>query len=243
MRKILTANDIKKYYDTELILDIPYFACNQGEMIAIMGQSGSGKTTLLNILSTIDTDYKGTLLYDKTQLTGSMEATEKFRSKKMGFVFQDYSLIDSLTVEENIAIALVINGEKNFNDKVFEVSNLLGLEEHINKYPSELSGGQKQRVAIARAIIKKPKILFCDEPTGALDSSSSKIVIEYLNKISKELEVTLIVVTHDERVASYFDTVKLIMDGKIVSELKKNSASNVDFVKTIQESLEGIYNE
>lgn len=241
--KLITAKDLKKYYNQQLILDIPEFTCNPGEMVAIMGQSGSGKTTLLNILSTIDFEYDGTLLYGDTQLSGSLAAAEKFRSEEMGFVFQDYSLIDSLIVKENIAIALIINGEKQFAEKVVEVASLLGLEEHLNKYPNELSGGQKQRVAIARAIIKQPKILFCDEPTGALDSQSSKIVIEYLSKISRELLVTLIVVTHDERIASYFDVVKLIKDGRIVTDFNRGDQSNSEFLKMIQTSLEGIYNE
>ena len=204
MENILTIENISKYYGNKsnLTKAISNISMNvdKGEFIAIMGASGSGKTTLLNVISTIDKVTSGHIYIegqDITKLKGN--DLNRFRREELGFIFQDFNLLDTLTAYENIALALQI---QNFKAKAIEqqikvVARKLDIEDILNKYPYEMSGGQKQRVASARAIVTNPKLVLADEPTGALDSKSSKILLERLQRLNQDYQTTILMVTHD----------------------------------------------
>lgn len=195
------------------------FEVDKGEFIVILGASGAGKTTLLNLLGGMDNatsglyqieDIKVTELKDK-QLT-------KFRRDEIGFVFQFYNLMPNLTAYENILIAEAVSGGKQ--DNSLAALEAVDLKNRMNNFPSELSGGEQQRIAIARAIVKKPKLLLCDEPTGALDSKTGVSIIKLLKQINKENQTTVIIVTHNAKIALIADRVIHIQDGKIVKDEK-----------------------
>lgn len=225
---ILRIQNVEKYYGsrnnlTKAIDDIS-FDVNKGEFVAIMGASGSGKTTLLNCISTIDKVTSGNIYVDGnniTQLKGS--ALNRFRSDKLGFIFQDFNLLDTLTAYENIALALSIrNDSPEIIDRaVKNVAEQLDITEILNKYPYQMSGGQKQRVASARAIITSPSLVLADEPTGALDSRAAKLLLERFNMLNRELQATILMVTHDSFTASYASRIIFIKDGKIFHELNR----------------------
>ena len=239
MNKLELKNVYKKYNGQQkYVLEDIELNVKDGEFVAIMGRSGSGKTTLLNSVSTIDKINEGTILcgdIDITKLTDGQ--TSEFRKNEIGFVFQDYMLLDSLTVRENIAVALSLKNvrKKEIDSIIDKYAKQLGIYEQLGKYPYQLSGGQKQRVSIIRAIIKKPLILFADEPTGALDLQSSKDIMEVFRKINKELNVTILMVTHDAVSSSYSDRVILLKDGKIEKEIYKQD--NDLFYEEITHSL------
>ncbi|WP_064580451.1 ABC transporter ATP-binding protein [Streptobacillus moniliformis] len=228
MNKLELKKVYKKYNDQDkYVLEDISLIINNGEFVSIMGRSGSGKTTLLNLISTIDKIDKGVILFEDKDISKlNDKQSSEFRKNDIGFVFQDYMLLDSLTIRENIAVALSL---KNVNKQEIDVlidkyAEMLGIYNQLEKYPYQLSGGQKQRVAIARAIIKKPLILFADEPTGALDLKSSKDIIEIFENINKELNITIVMVTHDAISSSYSDRVIFLKDGKIEKEIyRKNS--------------------
>jgi putative ABC transport system ATP-binding protein len=187
-----------------------------------MGASGSGKTTLLNCISTIDTVTTGHIFIKNADIT-KMKGNElaKFRREKLGFIFQDFNLLDTLTGYENIALALSILG-KNYieiKSEVEKVASSLGISDVLNKYPYEMSGGQRQRVAAARAIMGKPALVLADEPTGALDSKSSRILLETLRDMNEKMDSTIMMVTHDAFAASYCNRILFMRDGKIFNEL------------------------
>ncbi|WP_297636080.1 ABC transporter ATP-binding protein [uncultured Clostridium sp.] len=242
MSTILNVRDVEKYYGnkknvTKALKGIN-FEVEEGEFVSIMGASGSGKTTLLNCISTIDTITTGKIILeneDITRLKG--KKLEKFRGEKLGFIFQDYNLLDTLTMRENIALALTIKGEKatNIDSKIDETAKRLGIYEILNKYPYEVSGGQKQRVACARAIVKNPALVLADEPTGALDSKSARLLLESFEEINEELKSTILMVTHDPFTASYSSRVIFIKDGKIFTEVNKGEGSRKDFFNKIIE--------
>ncbi|MGL4850347.1 MAG: ABC transporter ATP-binding protein, partial [Clostridium sp.] len=214
------------------------FEVEEGEFVSIMGASGSGKTTLLNCISTIDKITTGKIILeneDISRLKG--KKLEKFRGQKLGFIFQDYNLLDTLTMRENIALALTIKGEKAslIDEKIEEVAKRLGILEILEKYPYEVSGGQKQRVACARAIVKKPALVLADEPTGALDSKSARLLLENFEEINEELKSTILMVTHDPFTASYSNRVIFIKDGKLFTEINKENSSRKDFFNRIIE--------
>lgn len=193
---------------------------------------------MLNSVSTIDKINKGTILcgdVDISKLTDK-EASE-FRKNEIGFVFQDYMLLDSLTIRENIAVALSLKkvNKKEIDKRIDTYAEMLGIYDQLDKYPYQLSGGQKQRASIIRAIIKKPLILFADEPTGALDLKSSKDIMKIFEKINKELNVTIVMVTHDAISSSYSDRVVLLKDGKIEKEIYREN--NGIFYEDITNSL------
>ncbi|ACZ01829.1 ABC transporter ATP-binding protein [Streptobacillus moniliformis] len=228
MNKLELKKVYKKYNDQDkYVLEDISLIINNGEFVSIMGRSGSGKTTLLNLISTIDKIDKGVILFEDKDISKlNDKQSSEFRKNDIGFVFQDYMLLDSLTIRENIAVALSL---KNVNKQEIDVlidkyAEMLGIYNQLEKYPYQLSGGQKQRVAIARAIIKKPLILFADEPTGALDLKSSKDIMEIFENINKELNITIVMVTHDAISSSYSDRVIFLKDGKIEKEIyRKNS--------------------
>ena len=240
MEKILKVKNVEKYYGTKTSLakainDIS-FEVEKGEFVAIMGASGSGKTTLLNCISTIDKVTAGEIYVDGeniTKLKGNK--LNKFRRDKLGFIFQDFNLLDTLTSYENIALSLSIQNvnSKEIDDRVKKVARELDIEKILNKYPYELSGGQKQRVASARAIVTNPKLILADEPTGALDSKSSKMLLEKFKFLNKELSATILMVTHDAFTASYADRVIFIKDGKIFNEINKGDETRKEFFDEI----------
>lgn len=242
MEKILRIESIEKYYGNKSNLtkavDNITFDVDDGEFLAIMGASGSGKSTLLNCISTIDRVTSGHIYLrneDITKLKGNK--LTKFRRDSLGFIFQDFNLLDTLTSFENIALALTIQktNYKLIDQKVIQVAKALGIEEILNKYPYELSGGQKQRVACARAIVTDPDLILADEPTGALDSKSARMLLDSLNVLNSKLNATIVMVTHDPFTASYADRVIFIKDGKIFNEIIRGENSRKVFFNGIME--------
>ena len=207
-----------------------------GEFVAIMGSSGSGKTTLLNVISTIDKVTSGHIYVggvDITKLKGN--ELNKFRREELGFIFQDFNLLDTLTAYENIALALSIQnvGASEIDAKIKKVADELDIKSVLNKYPYQMSGGQKQRVASARAIITNPKLVLADEPTGALDSKSAKMLLERFDYLNNELGTTILMVTHDAFTASYASRVVFIKDGKLFKEIYKGNDTRREFFDKI----------
>lgn len=190
----------------------------EGEVVVILGPSGSGKSTMLNLLSGLDNPTKGKLYYYDDKITHySEEELCDYRKEHLGFIFQSYHLISNLTVEENILLGKQL--AKNPLD-VDEVLKAVELDQQKNKYPYQLSGGQMQRVAIARSLVKNPEVLFCDEPTGALDEKTGKKVLELLQKINKEYKTTMIIVTHNPSIADIGNTVIKMNSGKVLEVVK-----------------------
>ncbi len=242
MEKVLEVQNIEKYYGnksnlTKAISNIS-FDVTKGEFVGIMGASGSGKTTLLNCISTIDRVTSGKIIInnkDITRLKGNN--LNKFRREELGFVFQDFNLLDTLTAYENIALALTIQkvSPKEIDRRVIEIARNLGIEEILNKYPYQVSGGQKQRIASSRAIITNPKLILADEPTGALDSKSSRQLLESFENLNEKFDATILLVTHDAFSASYANRILFIKDGKIFNELIKGNNSRKEFFEKIIE--------
>lgn len=240
MSNILKLDKVEKYYGNKInvtkAVDNISFEVEKGEFVAIMGASGSGKTTLLNCISTIDKVTSGHIFVDGTDITKCKgEKLNDFRRENLGFIFQDFNLLDTLTAYENISLALSIQdvGVKEINERVKEIAKKLGITEVLNKYPYEMSGGQKQRVAVARAITTNPKMVLADEPTGALDSKSSKILLETFNFLNTKLDATILMVTHDSFAASYANRVIFIKDGKIYNEIYKGNLDRKTFFDKI----------
>ena len=244
MQKTLEIKNLKKFYGTknnitkavnDLSLEV-----EEGEFVAIMGASGSGKTTLLNCISTIDEVTSGHIFIDGKDIT---ELKEKelagFRRENLGFIFQDFNLLDTLTISENISLALIINKEdaNKVEKKVKNIAEKLGIEEILNKYPYEVSGGQKQRCACARALINKPKLILADEPTGALDSKSSRMLLETMEEMNKKLNATILMVTHDSFSASFCKRVLFLKDGKIFNEIRRGEKPRKEFFDEILDVL------
>ena len=240
MEKVLEVKNIEKYYGNKgnltKAIDNISFNVFKGEFVGIMGASGSGKTTLLNCISTIDKVTSGDIIVnnnDITKLKGN--ALNKFRREELGFIFQDFNLLNTLTNYENIALALTIQQvkPKEIESRVRDISKKLGIEEILNKYPYEISGGQKQRVASARAIITNPKLVLADEPTGALDSKSARMLLENFEYLNNDLKATIVMVTHDAFTASYCKRILFIKDGKIFNELVKGNSTRKEFFDKI----------
>ncbi len=242
MEQVLQVNKIEKYYGnkgnlTKAINQIS-FSISKGEFVGIMGASGSGKTTLLNCISTIDRVSAGSIMINGKDIT-KMKKSQliKFRREELGFIFQDFNLLDTLTAFENIALALTIQkvNAAEIQTRVKEVAQRLGIEEILNKYPYQLSGGQKQRVASARAIISNPKLILADEPTGALDSKSARMLLESFEELNRSLEATILMVTHDAFSASYAHRIIFIKDGEVFNELVRGNDSRKEFFDKIIE--------
>ena len=243
-KEILKVCNIEKYYGkkgnvVKAINNIS-FSVDKGEFIAIMGASGSGKTTLLNCISTIDKVSSGYIYLNEKEITKlSEKALARFRRVSLGFIFQDFNLLDTLTAYENIALALTIQGRKpkEMDALIQEMAKKLEITQVLNKYPYQMSGGQKQRVASARAIVTNPSIILADEPTGALDSKSSRLLLESFEKLNQELEATILMVTHDAFTASYAHRILFIKDGKIFNELVRGNDSRKEFFDRIIEVM------
>ena len=226
MRKIVEIkNLVKSYggkdYQTKVLKNIN-LDIYENDFIAIMGPSGAGKSTLLNMLSTLDKPTRGEIIIDGEDITKvNNKRLSKIRQEKIGFIFQDYNLLDNMTLQDNIALPLSLNGKRSREiiEKTKQMATLFGLSEHLNKYPYQLSGGQKQRGASARALITNPRIIFADEPTGALDSKSSKDLLISLKKANESGNATILMVTHDAYSASYAKQVYMLSDGAIKCRL------------------------
>lgn len=221
--KILEVKNLCKTYgkgDTMVkALDNVSFSVEKGEFIAIVGPSGSGKSTLLHILGGVDVPTSGNVIIDKTDISQLNEtALAIFRRRQIGLVYQFYNLIPILTVEENLTLPLLLDGKKPDAKIVGNLVNQLGLEQRLQHLPNQLSGGQQQRVSIGRALINNPALLLADEPTGNLDSENSREIISLLRRFNKEYNQTVIIITHDERIALAADRVIAIEDGKIVRD-------------------------
>ena len=244
METILKIENIEKYYGNKSnitkAIDNISFSVEKGEYVAIMGASGSGKTTLLNCISTIDRVSSGHIYVgrdDITKLRGNQ--LNRFRREELGFIFQDFNLLDTLTAYENIALALSIQNVKaaEIDKRVRKVAKELDIANVLNKYPYEMSGGQKQRVASARAVVTNPKLVLADEPTGALDSKSSRLLLEKFAYLNQELQATILMVTHDSFSASYASRVIFIKDGKLFHELHRGDLSKKEFFGQIIDVL------
>lgn len=212
------------------------FKVEDGEFVGIMGPSGSGKTTLLNVISTIDAPTSGHVRIDgENPHALKQNDLAKFRRRHLGFVFQDFNLLKTLTVEENIVLSMTLDNRpvKEMKQRVEEIAETLGIKHILKKRINEISGGQMQRAAVARAIIHEPKLLLADEPTGNLDSKSSKDVMELFTLVNESFNTTILLVTHDPTAASYCDRVLFIRDGKLYSEIHKGDNRHVFFQKII----------
>ena len=242
MEKVLEVKNIEKYYGNKSNLtkaiDNISFDIQKGEFVGIMGASGSGKTTLLNCISTIDRVTAGKIIINNRDIT-KLKGNElnKFRREELGFIFQDFNLLDTLTAYENIALALTIQRVKpsEIETRVQEIAKKLEITDILNKYPYQISGGQKQRVASSRALITNPKLVLADEPTGALDSKSARQLLESFEDLNKKLNATILMVTHDSFTASYANRILFIKDGKIFNELIKGDSTRKEFFEKIIE--------
>lgn len=242
MQTILNVDKIEKYYGNKgnitKAIDNISFTVDQGEFLGIMGPSGSGKTTLLNCISTIDNVTTGKIIINNKDITAlKTKALEAFRRDELGFIFQDFNLLDTLTAYENIALALTIQnrGITEIDNLIKEGAKKLGIDEILKQYPFQLSGGQKQRVACARALVTEPSLILADEPTGALDSKSSRLLLESFEKLNKEFHSTILMVTHDSFTASYANRILFIKDGRIFTELIRGNDTRKEFFNKIIE--------
>lgn len=244
MSNILKVENLEKYYGgkgniTKAVNNIS-FEVSEGEYVGIMGASGSGKTTLLNCISTIDTATSGHIYVDGKDVTSMKTATlSQFRREKLGFVFQDFNLLDTLTAFENIALALTITKTPapQIDEQVQQIAELLDITGILKKYPYQISGGQKQRVAAARAIITNPSLILADEPTGALDSKSARMLLESFKKLNETINATILLVTHDAFTASYCKRILFLKDGKLFNEIIRGTESRKEFFDRIMEVI------
>ena len=244
MEELIKIADIEKYYGkgsniTKVINRIS-FSIEEGEFTGIMGASGSGKTTLLNMISTIDKVTSGHIYYKNKDITEMDEDDlSDFRKENLGFVFQDFNLLDTLTIEENIVLAMTLrNKSKNeIKDKTTKILKKLNIYDIKDKFPYEVSGGQKQRCACARAIINDPKLILADEPTGALDSKSAQMLLETFEIMNRELNATILMVTHDAISASYCKRILFLKDGEIFYELVRGDKNKREFLNEILDVL------
>lgn len=241
MTKVVQVDNVTKIYGKrsekkyEALKGIT-FDVKQGEFVGIMGASGSGKTTLLNILSTLDKPTSGKVLINGRDITDlNKNQMADFRGQEIGFIFQDFNLLDNLTNRENIALPLSLQNvkSKEIEPKVDKIASRLGIKEILAKYPAEVSGGQKQRVAAARALVHDPSILYGDEPTGALDSDSATELLETMKDLNEKDKVSILMVTHDPYSASYAQRILFIKDGKIGKELNRNDKNREEFYQEI----------
>ena len=242
---LLDVQHVQKTYHTrfggqavQALKDI-HFSIEAGEYVAIMGESGSGKTTPLNILALLDQPTKG-LVYLNGQDTTTIKQADvaAFRRNELGFVFQDFNLLDTLSVKDNMILPLVLSNQpaKQMDSRVKPVANLLGIGDLLDKFPYELSGGQQQRVAIGRAIITQPSLLLADEPTGALDSKSSAMILDQFEAINRQGQ-TILMVTHSTTAASKAKRVLFIRDGILYHQLFRGDKTDTAFFQQISDTL------
>ena len=221
MGNIIEIKNVFKTYNTENIfshaLNNVDFKVKKGEIVVILGASGSGKTTLLNVISGLDKVTSGTIVYEGKDITNLKDKKiTRFRKENLGFIFQTYNLLEHLNVYENVLVGAKLGKEKTNINKIIKT---VGLDVHKHKYMHELSGGEQQRVSIARALAKNPQVMFCDEPTGALDEKTGKIVLESLIDVNEKFNTTMIIITHNPGIALIGDRIIKMNSGKIVEEI------------------------
>ncbi|WP_297079543.1 ABC transporter ATP-binding protein [uncultured Enterococcus sp.] len=240
MKKIIQVDHLTKSFGSRFnqnkILDNLSFSVEKGEFVGIMGPSGAGKTTLMNLLATITLPTLGSITIADEQITKMTEdERSRFRRNKIGFIFQDFNLLETLNVQDNISLPLAIEhlGPKEIESRVKEVTKMLGIDHLLLRYPNELSIGQKQRVAASRAIVKKPKVVFADEPTGSLDSKAATELLNYLVEINQTQATTILMVTHDPFTASYCDRILFLKDGVFFSEVVRRGSRKEFFDQVI----------
>lgn len=242
---LLEAKEIRKVYTTRLggnsveALRNVNLSVDEGEYVAIMGESGSGKTTLLNILAALDKPTSGRVLLEGRDFS-KLEESEaaEFRRDNMGFVFQEFNLLDTFTLEDNIYLPLVLSGMKHeeMNRRLMPIADILGITGLLKKYPYEVSGGQKQRAAVARALVTEPSLILADEPTGALDSKSSDELLRLFGEINRTGQ-TILMVTHSVKAASHASRVLFIKDGQVFHQIYRAGMTNEQLYQKISDSL------
>lgn len=244
MNDYIRVCDVEKYYgngsNVTKAIDRVRFQVAKGEFVGVMGASGSGKTTLLNMMSTIDRVTAGHIYYGDVDITElSEDGLSDFRKDNLGFVFQDYNLLDTLTIEENIVLAMTLHkeGRDSIKKKCAQMLRLLGITDIKDNFPYQVSGGQKQRCACARALVNNPRLILADEPTGALDSRSAQTLLETFSNMNASLKATILMVTHDAFSASYCGRILFLKDGKIFHELMRGSKSRREFLNEILDVL------
>ena len=244
MEPVLTVRNVEKYYgngqNITKAVDRVSFQVEKGEFVGIMGASGSGKTTLLNMMAAIDHVTSGHIYYDDLDITEmSADQLSEFRKENLGFVFQEYNLLDTLTLEENIILALTVQGKrrKEIQKICQDMMELLEIEDVKDRFPYEVSGGQKQRCACARAMANDPSLLLADEPTGALDSHASQVLLETFCRLNEMQKATILMVTHDAFSASYCSRILFLRDGKIFHELIRGERNRRAFLQEILDVL------
>lgn len=233
---MIKVREVYKKYNDNIVLNGVSFEVKRGDFVGIMGKSGSGKTTILNIMATVDNDYCGGIEYDGIDISRlSNKKLADFRNNNIGIIFQEYNLLDCLTVYENIIMALASQKDTKTEKqkRVLEITNMMNIGDIINKYPCEISGGQRQRVACARAIIKRPQIILADEPTGALDTTATRSLLELMKKMNNEMKETILMVTHDLLSASYCNKILFMCDGKIVKQIERGMKNQRQFYNDI----------
>lgn len=242
---ILEVNQVKKVYTTRfgsnkvMALKNVNFSIEQGEYTAIMGESGAGKTTLLNILAALDRPSSGSVILDGKDITRVKEREiSEFRRDNIGFVFQDFNLLDTFSLEDNIYLPLVLAGKpyREMKERLIRLAAMLNITDILKKYPYEVSGGQKQRAAVARALITEPKLILADEPTGALDSKSSDDLLKSFREINS-LGNTILMVTHSVKAASTADRILFIKDGEVFHQLYRGNNTNEQLYQKIADTL------
>ncbi|GIO28044.1 ABC transporter ATP-binding protein [Ornithinibacillus bavariensis] len=244
MKTILQAKNVQKVFGAKgnvykALEDID-LEIKEGEFIGIMGPSGAGKSTLLNVLSTIDTPSAGDIIINGQQIIGMKEKQlADFRRNQLGFIFQDYNLLDTLTVKENILLPLALSKvpTSEIKKRVEKIARTFGINEILDKYPYHISGGQKQRTAASRAIITNPSLILADEPTGALDSKSATSLLESLSMLNEQNHSTIMMVTHDAYAASFCKRILFIKDGMIDVEIHKLQQTRQEFYQKILDVL------
>lgn len=244
MEALLQVKSVEKVYgkgaNTFKALEDISFTIDHGEFVGVMGPSGAGKSTLLNVLATIDTPSKGDIYIENDNIAKMKEdQLSDFRRDHLGFIFQDYNLLDSLTVRENILLPLAIAKlpVKEIEVRVESMASAFGIETILDKYPYQISGGQKQRTASCRALVSNPKLIFADEPTGALDSKSATDLLKALSSLNEEQETTIMMVTHDAFAASFCRRILFISDGRLSKEMIRGTHSRKAFYQMILDEL------
>ena len=237
MSKYIEFKNVKKVYKMGEVnieaLSGVNFSVDKGEFVVVAGASGAGKSTILNILGGMDSPTSGEIIVDGKYINDySNKELITYRRYDIGFVFQFYNLVQNLTAKENVELATQICKDPLNIDEIMEA---VGLQDRKNNFPAQLSGGEQQRVAIARALAKNPKILLCDEPTGALDSKSSRLLLDSFEKLNKDLQATILMVTHDAFTASYAHRILFIKDGKVFNELVRGNDTRREFFNRIIE--------
>ena len=242
---ILKVMGVKKTYTTRFgnnhvhALKEVNFDVEAGEFVAVMGESGSGKTTLLNLLAAFDKPTAGTISIDGKELVSLKDnALASYRRNNLGFVFQDFNLLDTLSIKDNILLPIVLSGKnvKDYKSKLDSITKDIGIDDLMKKYPYEVSGGQKQRVAVARALITGPKLILADEPTGALDSQSSDDLLRVFERINKQGQ-TIIMVTHSVSAASHANRILFIKDGIVYHQIYRGESTDEELYKKISDTL------